>query len=93
MLLQRDVLETMDLGVSTMELRALETVVFHMEAAEVVVGLELTLATRTTTTTTPTPTPTPTRTVEALVGITAAGASLATRREGFVFVHCHQRKQ
>ena len=86
MLLQRDVLETMDLGVSTMELRALETVVFHMEAAEVVVGLELTLATRTTTTT-------PTRTVEALVGITAAGASLATRREGFVFVHCHQRKQ
>ena len=88
MLLQRDVLETMDLGVSTMELRALETVVFHMEAAEVVVGLELTLATRTTTTTT-----TPTRTVEALVGITAAGASLATRREGFVFVHCHQRKQ
>ena len=89
MLLQRDVLETMDLGVSTMELRALETVVFHMEAAEVVVGLELTLATRTTTTTTPTPT----RTVEALVGITAAGASLATRREGFVFVHCHQRKQ
>ena len=91
MLLQRDVLETMDLGVSTMELRALETVVFHMEAAEVVVGLELTLATRTTTTTTPTPTPT--RTVEALVGITAAGASLATRREGFVFVHCHQRKQ